>query len=215
MKYKTNLNNKVVLIKSLKKINKIKHKYGMDKCGKYKQYAWNDQYMCDLAGTVVTLGANSMTQSIKGVTWHISPWMVEAIVECPRTTMNFPVYKRHVDIGIVVEFTSETSGRILLSRSKDRLNKKEYNLKSCTDAVWVDLPYNEKRGLYHGQPIICWDDSARYIRSLTFYNAKEDRTFRYTGSSKMGPKYKHYEAIPFKDVPFWMRDLYSTLPLND
>ena len=79
MKKDTNIRNKTVLIKSLKKITK--HKYYSDD--------WSDaNYMDYLCGTIVELDHKNCIKNtnIKAHTtyWTIHPWMVQAIVECPK-----------------------------------------------------------------------------------------------------------------------------------
>ena len=68
----------------------------------------------------------------------------------PKVAYTNLIFKKRKRDGVIVKFTTPTTGLYLLHET--RIGEFENALDS-RDGSWEDLPYDTKRGLYHGQPI--------------------------------------------------------------
>jgi len=57
------------------------------------------------------------------------------------------------------------------------LDLAQLDLSTCQEVL-----FNKDKGLWHGQPIICWDNTWTHRRVISFYNAIDNRPFHYDGS---------------------------------
>ena len=209
MKNTTNLANKTVLIKSLKKIKKYLKKNRQSVY--YNKLYWNKE-MAYLCGNVVRLDKDNSIYT----KWTIYPWMVQAIVECPKepvdTYFEYPLYKIS-SIGEIVKFSGLNTGIVVMSTdSIDIINKEVDDWISHTDeSIWRDVPYNRKLGLYDKQPIWCWDNP-KSSRRLSFYDTINHTTYSLSGR-RDGAKYYNCEAVNFETLKAnpWIIEAYNEL----
>lgn len=130
----------------------------------------------------------------------------EEVKEEVKEEIKYPIYARSNDIGNIVKFTSIGTGEVVLLSNESNLsvgytstlfvqhNDKEH---------WQILDYNEERGLYDTQPVLCWSKYSKSHRILSFYDVENDKSFDSCGNR--GNEFdnmktlKKEQLIAFKD----------------
>lgn len=115
---------------------------------------------------------------------------------------------------VIVRFDGLKSGEVIKQGYWEFGHKADdWNNFTNTD-YWKQLPYNKERGLYHTQLVWCWQNSDTHDRTLSFYNAIDDSSFRYNGNPG-GLDWENYE--PYQgEWPQWAIEAHKTLEgLND
>ena len=127
-----------------------------------------------------------------------------------KEKFKYPIYCKLKGSSLVVKFTGLESGEVVV-------NSKHYNIKGKSTAwrshidsdVWQQLDVCEKTGFFDGQLVWCWDNDATHVRTLRFYDVKNECTYCYDGS-KGGSTYSKYE--PFEgNYPDWALEAFQTL----
>ena len=81
--------------------------------------------------------------------------------------------------------------------------------------VWQPVPYDKERGLWHGQPVMVWDDADTHERRLRFYDAVNECAFDFEGESD-GYPWNNIEPVKPEHYEPWMYKAYETLEgIND
>jgi len=74
----------------------------------------------------------------------------------------------------------------------------------CTNfEIYKELPYDKEKGLWHGQPIIGWDNDWTHIRQIMFYNTLNKCPFDFEGKS-YNLNFDNIEAINPNKYDDWM-----------
>ena len=124
----------------------------------------------------------------------------------------YPIFKKSIYYGSIVKFSSLLTREIIVQGySRYEVGTLVTNSNAHTNGeVWIDVPYNKERGLYHGQPVECMDHTYTHSRALRFYDAINKCVFTTDGELN-GSYYTHIEAIPSEHIPDWMYEAYKTL----
>ena len=127
-----------------------------------------------------------------------------------KKEFNYPIYCRGKETNCVVKFESLSEGVYVV---QNEFRKVGENIKTLirhdhTD-FWQQLDVCEKTGFFDGQLIWCWDNDDTHVRTLRFYDAKNECTYCYDGT-RAGDYYCNYE--PFKgNYPDWALEAFQTL----
>ena len=137
--------------------------------------------------------------------------IANAILKLRDAPVEYPIYKRNVLLNFVVKFTDSNTGTVVVPNSIYETGYTYSAFVPCLDKeTWNDVPYDSKRGLYHGQPVECRDHTYSHSGILRFYDAINKCTFTYDGELN-GASYTYIEAIPTERIPPWMYIAYKTL----
>ena len=124
----------------------------------------------------------------------------------------FPISKKN-DF-MVVKFINKKDCEVLFIFDKEKASEfaeigmliKDENV---NDKQWEDVLYDEKAGLWDGQPVWCIDKDFEALRSLKFYDAKNKCTFSYKGK-RDGRVYDSY--LPYEHITDdWIIEIYNKL----
>jgi hypothetical protein len=132
-----------------------------------------------------------------------SPLTIYNIVEKEE----YPQFKASDDTE--VSKLEKDKATIMISENPNRIG---IDYKSDLIKYLKPIPYNEEKGLYHKQPIWCWDEEACSARIIRFYDVVNDCTFMYDGSSG-GILFDNIEPITpeqLKTMPF-LWEMYKQL----
>ncbi len=117
----------------------------------------------------------------------------------------YPMYFKEVDSNLVVKFDGLKSGTVVDSDYYPA-NYYSTNWTAHTDKdIWVRVDFDEERGLFDKQLVMCWDYNVACSRSYRFYDAKNQCTFNQTGV-RYGMGYHYYQAVPFEQYPDWAKE---------
>ena len=101
------------------------------------------------------------------------------------------------------------------TNSTDMVERYLYSKKVQLSA-YIKIDYNEERKLYDRQPVWVWESGNEAIRTLAFYDAKQDTTFHGDGSRLPYPVY--YDNIEAVDISYYqnfMIKMYNKLNFSD
>ena len=136
-----------------------------------------------------------------------------------KEEVRYPIYAKSRVDNIIVKFTAIETGEVVLSSNESNLSVGYVGYTSTSfvshtaEDIWQILDYNEERGLYDTQPVLCLGDNIRAIRSIRFYDAINDCTFFHNGE-RDGVIYENKkpltkeQLIAFKDE---IEEMYKNL----
>ena len=129
----------------------------------------------------------------------------EAIKEFDEPEFDYPICCKRKDNGEIVLFTGKTEGSALKSNHREfGYFSNDWFSHTNTD-VWEEIPYDKERGLYHKQPVFCWDSNGFYGTDFRFYDAINKCSFSYMGNSD-GLEYENYSL----EIPEHMKEFKET-----
>jgi hypothetical protein len=136
-----------------------------------------------------------------------------------KEEVRYPIYAKSRVDNTIVKFTAIETGEVVLSSNESNLSVGYVGYTSTSfvshtaEDIWQILDYNEERGLYDTQPVLCLSDNIRAIRSIRFYDAINDCTFFHNGE-RDGVIYENKkpltkeQLIAFKDE---IEEMYKNL----
>ena len=130
-----------------------------------------------------------------------------------KPDIKFPTYKKN-DF-MVVKFVNEEEFEVLFIFDKEKASEfadigmliKDENI---NDKQWKDVPYNEKDGLWDGQPVWCFYFDKSMGRDLRFNNIKDNTIFNFKGERVKANEYNYYEPYPHLEDD-WIIEAYNKL----
>lgn len=122
----------------------------------------------------------------------------EALAKFNKPEIKYPICCRYLldsYLELIVLFSSEKRGIILYSNDEEIFEVgTTHSYTSHTDpTTWEQIPYDAERGLYHKQPVYCWDKDDPYEAVLRFYDAENKCSFDSFGTHN-GYAFDNYSA---------------------
>jgi len=100
--------------------------------------------------------------------------------------------------GTIIKQTSTYDGVVIYSS-----NGSSGNVSSSNFEMYKEIPFDKERNLWHGQPVIVWNNSWSHIRNIGFYNAVNKRVFNYDGGIFV-PSYDNIKPLNTSNYEDWM-----------
>ena len=110
-------------------------------------------------------------------------------VEEIKEEVVYLIFKRN-DLGEVFRFDSEVECTIMFSYTWRNIGLK---IKVTEQEHLKQIPYDSKRQLYDGQPVLCWDDGDKRVE-LRFYDLNHSCAF-YCKGGRDGAEFDNIQAL--------------------
>lgn len=124
----------------------------------------------------------------------------------------YPIFCKSKKSSLVVKFDGLQSGEVVVQVQNNLypIGHTSNDWAKHTDTgIWEVLPINKETGLYHKQPVWCFDNDDTHARHLKFYDAINNSTFSWCGTLN-GANYKNIEPF-IGEIPEWMLTAIQTL----
>jgi len=147
-------------------------------------------------------------KKIQPINWNIN---IDYRIKIKYKYPIFKVGNKGTDGEYIVKFTSITNGEIVFAMPNNyyTVGEKLTNWVKHTDESWQDVLYDEEKGLYDKQPVLCYDNLDLTTRVLNFYDTKNKTTFSSDGT-RNGCGYDNYIPYSHPDDDFII-EMYKNL----
>ena len=136
--------------------------------------------------------------------------LAELKAECSRQEVEYPLFRRSREAGIIVKFTSLSEGTVVWKGdSGDYIGHTTGRWIKHTN-TWEEVAYDKDRDLWDGQPVWSWNDVHTHLRDFRFYDAVNRGVYNYDGT-RGGIAHDNIKAVNPDHYESWMIEAYVTL----
>jgi len=140
--------------------------------------------------------------------------LAELKAECSKQAVEYPLFMRSREAGIIVKFTGLKKGTVAWKG-----NNSDYNIGYTSNGwieytdtdTWEEVAYDKDRDLWDGQPVWCWYDVYySHTREARFYDVVNKGVYTRKGQ-RNGFHFDNIEAVNPDHYEDWMIEAHSSL----